>query len=112
MFSKIIRKNGPIRKYYNSGTLREEKWYHEGKLHRIDGPAYTYRYNENDQYAFQECYYLNNNVYDVMEYYNIIDFVKKFINRIRHRLRKQKEIDLYNLGFCRDISNQISSYIC
>ncbi len=37
--------DGPARTRYTNGAICREEYYHEGDLHRMDGPAYT-MYNE------------------------------------------------------------------
>ena len=39
--------------YYDDGTIRCEEWHLDGKVHRVDGPAYI-GYNKDGTVAYEE----------------------------------------------------------
>ena len=47
--------------YYNNGNIEEERWYQNGKLHRIDGPAFIWYHK--DGHIFHKLWYLNDKEY-------------------------------------------------
>lgn len=83
------------------------EWWHEGKLHRINGPAVT-GWNG---YNYDELFYLYNKSYEKNKYNKLIIIMTRFINIVKNKYRAKIKRKIYNSGISKDLSQLISEYV-
>jgi hypothetical protein len=106
------RENAPAYICKEDNITTEERWIVNGFFHRLTGPAYIeYQNISNDIEPIYKEYWINGREYFKELYYKYIMLCHRFIDNIRRRIRKNKEKDLYRLGFNKDISKMISEFV-
>jgi len=106
------RENAPAY-IFKEDDIKEEKWLVNGIFHRLNGPAYIeYQNITNEIEPIYKEWWINGKEYFKELYYKNMMLCHRFISNIRRRIRKNKEKDLYRLGFDKDMAKLISTYVC
>jgi antitoxin component YwqK of YwqJK toxin-antitoxin module len=99
------------RRYYENGSIKEEYWYLDNLLHRVDGPALIY-YNPNGSLK-EENWWLNNQLHrtdgPAIIWYKFYGFIKEKCWFLNGKKLTKEEIE--NLKLDLEIKSTIENWL-
>jgi len=66
-------------------TLYTEEWFYEGYRHCLSKPAYIFK----DEVDFIKRYFIYDEEYNELDFFKYVRLAKKFVKKIKERLRKK-----------------------